>query len=178
MDVTIIIQTTMVTLCWVHWQAAHKTWLPPISYGLCTSLLLNLLSMIPRFTELPYASSLSSIPIILALLYVAWQALPAWKGHKDIWLCYLAILLIAVCMWKAPGVAAGLLIFCLAIHRQNNILMALSIAYLVLFGAYFYYNLELTLLYKSLWLIISGILTIIIRSAALHLQIKTRQIDA
>jgi len=57
---------------------------------------------------------------------------------------------------QAPGIMAACLIVILAFWRGDTILMGVAIAFLTLFISAFYYNLNLTLLQKSLMLLASG----------------------
>ncbi len=57
-----------------------------------------------------------------------------------------------------PGIMAALGVMLLGFHRRDRGLVAVGVAFLILFGVFFYYQLDLTLLYKSAVLAASGAL--------------------
>jgi len=68
-----------------------------------------------------------------------------------------------------PGLLVGLIVLLLGFRRGNRLLMGLAAVFLVFFIAMFYYTLTLTLLWKSLALIGSGIALFGLRWAAISL---------
>lgn len=60
-----------------------------------------------------------------------------------------AVLAIAVFTWRAPAIPIALLVVVLAFDRRNQVALGLGAAFFVIFGAIFYYDLQLTLLRKS-----------------------------
>jgi len=71
--------------------------------------------------------------------------------------------LLALFLLRAPGITAALLILLIGFHRGNRILMGLALLFLPLFLVFFYYNLQQTLLLKSLTLMTSGATLLIVR---------------
>ncbi|HEX7120670.1 MAG TPA: DUF4401 domain-containing protein [Longimicrobiales bacterium] len=68
-----------------------------------------------------------------------------------------AVLAIAVFTWRAPAIPVALLVVVLAFDRRSQVVLGLGAAFLVVFGALFYYDLQLTLLQKSAALAGSGL---------------------
>ncbi|HEX7085923.1 MAG TPA: DUF4401 domain-containing protein [Vicinamibacterales bacterium] len=60
-----------------------------------------------------------------------------------------AVVAIAVFAWRAPAIPVALLVIVLAFDRRNQVVLGLGAAFFVIFGALFYYDLQLTLLQKS-----------------------------
>jgi uncharacterized membrane protein len=65
---------------------------------------------------------------------------------------------------SSPGIVAGAAVLILAFDRRNPVLVGMAVVFLLVFGAAYYYNLDLTLLEKSGVLVGSGLLLLAIRS--------------
>ncbi len=76
---------------------------------------------------------------------------------------FAATFLLALFLLGAPGITAALLVLLLGFHRGNRVLMGLALLFLPLFLVFFYYNLQQTLLLKSLTLMTSGVTLLIVR---------------
>lgn len=72
-------------------------------------------------------------------------------------------LIICIICINSPGVIAAFLILLIAFHRGNKILLGLSIVYLIFFLIFFYYNMAVSLLFKSFILMGSGIAMLVFR---------------
>lgn len=64
---------------------------------------------------------------------------------------------------SVPGIMAAVLVFLLSFHSRSRMGLNLSVAFLVSFGSFFYYSLELTLIAKSLTLLGSGVVVLLVR---------------
>lgn len=73
------------------------------------------------------------------------------------------IALFAALTLKSPGILIGVSILILGFDRRNLILIELATAFLIVFGAANYYNVDLTLLEKSGILVASGVLCLLAR---------------
>lgn len=71
---------------------------------------------------------------------------------------FVSLGLTALLTLNTPGVIAALGILALAFHRRAVVLLGLAVAFLLAFGVYYYYDLTLSLLAKSLVLMGSGLL--------------------
>jgi hypothetical protein len=75
-----------------------------------------------------------------------------------------AIALFAAATLQSPGIIAGVAVLVLGFDRRNSVLIELAVAFLLVFGAVYYYSLELTLLEKSGILVGSGALCLAART--------------
>jgi uncharacterized membrane protein len=72
-------------------------------------------------------------------------------------------LLLLVPALRMPGILTALLILVLGFWRSNRWLMGLASVFLVYYISYYYYSLELTLLTKSIILMGSGLILLLVR---------------
>ena len=61
---------------------------------------------------------------------------------------------------STPGVVAGAAILVLGFDRRDRVLVGLAVLFLLCFGSFYYYSLQLTLLQKSGVLVASGLLVL------------------
>jgi len=73
----------------------------------------------------------------------------------------LLALLLSVLFYQTPAIMAALLILIIGIERGSNILVPLAVVALIYNLAHYYYNLDMTLLNKSLLLMISGVVLLL-----------------
>ena len=76
-----------------------------------------------------------------------------------------AALAIAIVSFKAPGIAAGLVIVLLGFANANRVLAGLGVFSLIIYLSLFYYQLQATLLVKSASLVATGIVLLAARLA-------------
>jgi hypothetical protein len=108
---------------------------------------------------------LSSVLALLAGV-TGWRVLrEQGSAHEPrVWAPALAALVLLTGMTLGtPGVLMAALMLTLGFHRRSRVLLGLAVAFLVSFGAYYYYDLRLTLLLKSLTLVGSGLLLLGVR---------------
>ena len=74
------------------------------------------------------------------------------------WPIFAGIALLAAVTLDSPGIIAGIAVLVLGFDRRNVVLIELAIAFLLVFGAAYYYALDLTLLQKSGVLVATGAL--------------------
>ena len=134
----------------------------PLGYGLVISLLYVLiLSVVATFdrelikVHYWWISSISLLLILLALVYTILTRLDT--APNIIRLIVIGTIIVFLTTLQAPGIVAAVLILVLGFQRGNGLLMGLATAFLALFLIIFYYNLELTLLTKSLMLMTTGL---------------------
>ena len=123
----------------------------PISYGLTTAVFGVLLLTLGLWRDLPVTVNLLGPGLLLVLgatAYLTGGSMPLSAG--------LVVALLPTL--PAPGIAAALLFAGLGFLRHNLHLQALSFAFLMVFGSGFYYNMDLSLMFKSGVLLLSGII--------------------
>lgn len=144
----------------------------PLGYGLIVSAfaLLTWYSFETNFdllTDMPLVGwwplSLSLWLMVIGVMgFIQHQSrLKLTASHQAILLGGTLLLLIPA--WQVPGILAAWLGLLLGFWRGNRLLMGISVAFLGLFIGVFYYNLELTLLYKSIILLATGLLCLAVR---------------
>ena len=77
-------------------------------------------------------------------------------------------LLVAAIGLQAPGITVGIVVVLLGYSRGNTILTGLGLVTLVVFVSQFYYLLHLTLLEKSVLLVVSGLALLAVRQVLKH----------
>jgi hypothetical protein len=111
--------------------------------------------------ELPFVGAPSTIAIALVLALLAYAIVREHgtaRRHAVVGTIVVAIALFAAATLRSPGIIAGVAILVLGFDRRNPLLIELAVAYLFVFGAMYYYSLDLTLLEKSGILVGSGAL--------------------
>ena len=113
-----------------------------------------------------------TFPIVTAValtLSTVWLV-ARWLGEyqrsllSPLGLSILALLgLLTVPSVLTPGIMAGVLLILLGFRNRNRVLSSLAVAFLAGFVIYFYYDLQTTLLVKSLILMVSGLLLLVSR---------------
>jgi GAF domain-containing protein len=138
----------------------------PVGLGLVAGLFGGLLTL-TQVTRAATSDSSSARPLAYALsaglaLLVADVVRQATRdlgaSPRTKALAYGGVAALAVLALRAPGLLAGVLVLALAIHRRSRALLAMAAAYLVVFGSWFYYDLDMTLLAKAGVLAASGAL--------------------
>jgi len=147
----------------------------PVGYALAVALLmLPLLSVMTgawhplggdfmphRATWWFSSAGVLALTVVLEFRILRSCGVPA-DSHTAL-ILFAATFLLALFLLGAPGIMAALLVLLLGFHRGNRILMGLALLFLPLFLVFFYYNLQQTLLLKSLTLMTSGVTLLIIR---------------
>ncbi|MFB1484684.1 DUF4401 domain-containing protein [Corallococcus sp. RDP092CA] len=108
------------------------------------------------------------ISLLLALLVGAtgWRVLRELGLEHDrrVWVPALgALVLLTVMTMNTPGVLVAVLLLTLGFHRRSRVMLGLAVAFLLTFGAYYYYDLRITLLAKALALTGSGLVLLGVR---------------
>jgi len=136
----------------------------PLGYGLVVSLLYVLiLSIVNIFgeslVEVNYwwVSSIGLLLILLALEYFILTSTQLGASRTMMAVIMVGSIIVFLPTLQAPGIVAAILVLTLGFHRGNLLLMGLAAVFLALFLIIFYYNLDLTLLTKSLILMGTGL---------------------
>ncbi|WP_415896330.1 GDYXXLXY domain-containing protein [Neptuniibacter sp. QD72_48] len=166
------------TLIWCkeqQWLKWHK-FLIPISYGMAISLLQfsghsllqNELSFLYKISDVgflqlngPLIGSIAQIATFAFLLAYIFKEQQVTKDSKNI-AGYLALIIImAVTSFTIAGLPAALLLLLVGFHRQQRALLGLGLVALISFVSWYYYNLQETLLVKSIYLVGLGTVALV-----------------
>lgn len=140
----------------------------PLGYALVVTLLLILLpSMLPLVIDVLIVTWwLTTAGLTLILMGLVYYLLRIHDQGTNFWLMLFAFTTISVTallLYQAPGIIGAIIILLLGFHRQNRVLLGLSIFALIVFFIEYYYYLPITLLAKSLSLIGAGLVILGIR---------------
>jgi hypothetical protein len=147
----------------------------PGAFGLVTTLLYSLLmrswfhdAYLNLFregaAELP--PGVLTLGLTVVTLYSAWRVLEetdANPGGTAGVTAFAALGLLAVLTLQTPGVIATTGVLLLGFHRRNVVLLGMAVLFVVVFGVSYYYDLQLSLLAKSLALLGSGLVLLGLR---------------
>lgn len=88
-----------------------------------------------------------------------------------------ASMLLGALTLSTPGVMAAIAALALGFDRRNRILIGLAVIFLVHFASAYYYSLRMTLLYKSIVLVASGVVLLAAR-AYVEMRYDPREAEA
>jgi len=156
------------TWCWLGepYHLTHAflaTLYRPLGYGLTVALQLLLLLSINAVGHYYLYSVtwwLSTVGLTVLLLTVEYQLLETNQVNllsAKSTLILLGTLAVAGILYQSPGIIASLIITLIAFQRGNRVLLGLAIAFFTTFLIAYYYHLELTLLAKSIALMLGGV---------------------
>ena len=154
-------------------DAVHAL-LRPVGYALIVALLAAL--VIGSSTHLGRVSfdagrwlalgRVTTAAVTAALATLVWAVLDEHDGHHSgaaAFAAYAGVAFLALTTLSTPGIMAGAWVLALAFDRRDRVLVGMGIVFLLVFGAAYYYNLDLTLLEKSGVLAASGALLLAVR---------------
>lgn len=130
----------------------------PVGFGLLTAMILILSITVNREFSQQYFTHwwISSIIFLVLLLYVTWDTLQQLDLQKWFWLVCVVILLLLLPTISAPGIVASVVILVLGFRVGHSYISMIGIVSITYFMIAFYYNLNTTLLLKSIYLMVSG----------------------
>ncbi|MCU0439139.1 MAG: DUF4401 domain-containing protein [Raineya sp.] len=134
----------------------------PVSFGLLTAIILIFSITVNReFSSMYFTQWWVSSVILLGLfVYVIWDTLKLLGLEKwTLAICSIVILLLSPTI-SSPGIVASILILVLGFRVGHSYISMIGIISMIYFMIAFYYNLNTTLLLKSIYLMASGILFI------------------
>jgi len=134
----------------------------PVAFGLLTALILIFSITINKEFSYQYFTYwwISSMIILILLLYVAQETLHKLQLTKWILpVCVIITILLAPTL-IAPGIVASVLILIVGFRVGHSYISMIGILSMTYFMIAFYYNLNTTLLFKSIYLMASGALFI------------------
>ncbi|MCP3144113.1 DUF4401 domain-containing protein [Pyxidicoccus xibeiensis] len=140
----------------------------PAAYALACGIMSALLALcfIGIFDRPFHEEGISTPDPLLTLGLTAVTLYTAWRVMKELSLeasgvagaaVFVALGLIALLTLHTPAVIAAVGMMVLAFHRRSTVLLGLAVAFLLVSGSWYYYDLSLTLLAKALALTGSGL---------------------
>ena len=178
-DVTLVGLTVLAHLLFLH-QARLQSgrWrelVSPAAFGLVTTLLLSLVvrtwfhdiygsAFREDATELP--AGVLTLGLAVVTLYSAWRVLEetdSEPGGTAGVTAFASLGLMAVLTLQTPGVIAAIGILLLGFHRRSVVLLGMAVIFILAFGVGYYYDLQISLLAKSLALLGSGLMLLGLR---------------
>jgi hypothetical protein len=156
-------------------RGARGELVTPAAFGLVTTLLYSLLmrswfhdAYVNLFhegtTELP--PGVLTLGLAVVTLYSAWRVLQETDsnpGGATGVTAFAALGLLAVLTLQTPGVIAATGVLLLGFHRRSVVLLGMAVVFILVFGVSYYYDLQLSLLAKSLALLGSGLVLLGLR---------------
>ena len=140
----------------------------PLGYGFVIALqiilLLSVVSDMPNIPNLTWWYSTLGLTIILIMLEIyLLDGYGISMSAPQSYAIFGSTVLVGLLLYQSPGIIASIIILALAFQRGNKVLLGLAIIFLSLFIIAFYYNLNITLLMKSVTLITTGIALLSLR---------------
>jgi uncharacterized membrane protein len=112
------------------------------------------------------------------MFYVLWKLLQRYgqhlSGRVSITVLFSALLVCALSM-KVHGLAVGMVVLLLGFSASNRVLMGLGIVAQLFYISSYYYLLEITLLNKSLSLLVVGLVLLAVRWLALRVLPREKE---
>lgn len=121
----------------------------PLAMGSVTLLFTFLLSTASLFGLLPNVGWVTQLGLVLLTIRTAYEMGASLRILPGL----AAVGLISA---SAPGVIAAVLVLLLGFYRRNQSLKGMAVLFLMTFGSAYYYQLNLSLLLKSLVLMLTG----------------------
>ncbi|RKG84125.1 DUF4401 domain-containing protein [Corallococcus sp. CA049B] len=126
-----------------------------------------------RFESGFVPSAYLSVLLALLLAWTGWRVLRelGLSREQRVWIpAVCALVLLTGMTLNTPGVLVAVLMLTLGFHRRSRVMLGLAVAFLLTFGAYYYYDLHITLLAKALALTGSGLVLLGVRQFFLRRQ--------
>ena len=152
--------------------------LVPVGYGLAVVLFAALISRtfatssMSRWTtdigsEIGALGPLAAVACTAGLLALTWKIVDEHGTSLSSPATFAAlagVVALGAITRDTPGIVAGVGMLMLAFDRRNRVLLGMAAIFLLVFGSFYYYSLDLTLLQKSGVLVGSGLLLLGVRS--------------
>lgn len=154
-------------------SAGHGELVRPLASGLMLAafgcLLLSTIYVLPElgndftFYPLPWISTVLLGALFMLVGYRVWPALLAGGNSASGPVIRLAMLAVIAAAWAAPGLLLALVVVLLGAGSGHRTFVGAGIAFLVVFVGAYFYGIEITMLKKSITLVISGIVILLAR---------------
>lgn len=168
-----------VYLMWVYEPPMPNTMLQelsrPVVYGSAVALLGAI-----AFSTTPFMMKIIHVQVwwpITAVMGIVWLLSCLSIAHiyrvslGSVGALLLVVTLVAFCgfAYQAPGITASGLILTLAYYRDEKLMAGLAILALITFVFFYYYGLRISLLDKSIAMLVPGVIVLLARGAFLKL---------
>lgn len=142
-----------------------SSFMNPVGLGIATSIILLLMLTVNKEWHQEFIEYwwISGIFMIGSVLYVLRSMIEAYEIKKYKWLVYAAAIVMLGPTVFSPGIAAAIFILLLGFYRGHYILSGLGTLAMTVFTFMFYYNLQITLLQKSMLLMGVGLVFMVLR---------------
>lgn len=169
----IVLLATGAASCWLgepYYQSwALKRLYQPLGYGFVVALwAVLLLSIMPEHYQVIsvthwYPSTLGLLTVLLITeLIILHHYHLSWCSNSG-FIMLAASGVTALLLFSAPGIIAAVLVIVLGFQRGQRLLLGLALMFLSVFFISYYYYLDITLLMKSLSLMIAGAVLLMLR---------------
>jgi hypothetical protein len=178
-DVALVGLTVLMHLLFLHQgrlQAGPRGGVvTPAAFGLVTALfwVLLLRTWFHDFYKDLFREGAAELPagvltlgLAVVTLYSAWCVLEETgveTGGTAGVTAFATLALLSVLTFRTPGIIAAAGVLLLGFHRRSEVLLGLAVVFILTFGLSYYYDLQLTLLAKSLALLGSGLVLLGLR---------------
>ncbi len=166
------------SLIWIkekHWAENYQKW-EPIGLGIAFTIIFSSSFLITGKHLLretyrhntgwlfEHAELVSSLLVSLVFLNLIFTLLKEYKtqlNSKTAILSFLAATGLILISFKIYGISTGLLIVLVGFARHRILLITLGIMSMLSFFSWYYYNLQATLLFKSIVLVVLGLILLV-----------------
>jgi uncharacterized membrane protein len=144
----------------------------PVGTGISVSLMLLLAVTVNRSFYVDYTDYWWASTLLIGggIVYVIRHIAHTYHATQYQWLMYAAAAIAIAPTVLAPGIACSILLILLGFYRGHSVISWLGTAALIIFVAFFYYNLQSSLMIKSFALMASGLVMLLGRMAFLRLN--------
>ncbi len=155
----------------------------PVGYGMVVGLFGYLMpSVMPGYLTphfyAPYGSWIAAGGMLLVLIYLEYRLLleHALLGDRAVAATvFIGTLVLFYPARRMPGMIAAIIVLLLGFRRGNRILMGFALAFLFVFISAYYYHLGMTLMQKSIALMVAGAVLLALRFALVKILGEARE---
>jgi len=148
----------------------------PVGYGMVVGLFGSLMpSVMPGYlmpyVYAPYGSWIAAGGLLLVLIYLEYRLLlehALLDDRRVAATVFIGTLLLFYPARRMPGMIAAIIVLVSGFRRGNRILMGFALAFLFVFISAYYYHMGLTLMQKSISLVVAGAVLLALRSALVN----------
>jgi hypothetical protein len=170
-NIILLFMVVLLGYLWLNKEMCMSSFLGnfynPIIHGLTISFIVLLLIAFgtnSSFSSEYFIVWLATLYIVSLMIYYEIRLMKAHHIEILSWVgIFIMILtvLFGVVTLQSPGILAAILIFTLSFNQRNTFIMVVSFIALILYSILYYYNMEVTLLIKSIILMSCGVFFLI-----------------
>jgi hypothetical protein len=138
----------------------------PVAWALLASFLFAMITSVmegDNFLRVGPAASVSASLSLAVLVYAVAREHGARAVSEPVLVALVVVAVLGAVMLRSPGVPAALFAMLLAFHRRSPVMLGLATLFLITFGVFFYFRMDLSLLSRGLVLVASGALLFAVR---------------